>query len=108
MEKLVENLKAEINNLRAQVSSGRPTAPKDLSLISLTPKWSGTEKSVSVKESFESVKSSAIRGNWSDFDRIRITVPKLTEVAKAFLAVTQNYIAQAFHGKIVRPNFAQI
>jgi len=84
LEKLVENLKAEINNLRAQVSSGRPTAPKDLSLISLTPKWSGTEKSVSVKESFESVKSSAIRGNWSDFDRIQITVLKSTEVAKSF------------------------
>ena len=46
LEKLVENLQAEIINLRAQVSSVRPTAPKDLSLISLTRKWSGTEKSV--------------------------------------------------------------
>jgi len=35
LEKLVENLQAEISNLRAQVSSGRPTTPKDLSLISL-------------------------------------------------------------------------
>jgi len=84
LEKLVENLQAEINNLRAQISSGKPTAPKDLSLISLIRKWSGTEKSVSVKEFFESAESSAIIGNWSDFDRIRITVPKLTEIAKAF------------------------
>jgi len=59
LEKLVENLQGEISNLRAQVSSGRPTAPKDLSLISLIPKWSGTQKSVSVKEFFESVESSA-------------------------------------------------
>jgi hypothetical protein len=44
---------AEISNLLAQVSPGRPTAPKDLSLISLIPNWSGTEKSVSVKEFFE-------------------------------------------------------
>ena len=55
LRKLVESLQAEISNLRAQVSSGRPTAPKDLSLISLIPKWSGTEKSVSVKQFFELV-----------------------------------------------------
>jgi len=46
LQKPVENLQAEINNLRSQVSSGTPTAPKDLSLISLIPRWSGTEKSV--------------------------------------------------------------
>jgi len=54
LESLVEHLQAEISNLRAQVSSGRPTAPKDLSLMSLIPKWSGTEKSVSVEEYFDS------------------------------------------------------
>jgi hypothetical protein len=52
LQKLVESLQAEISNLRAQVSSGRPTAPKDLSLISLIAKWSGTEKSASVKKFF--------------------------------------------------------
>jgi len=65
LEKLVENLQVEISNLRVQFSSGTPTAPKDLSLISLIRKWSGTEKSVSVTEFFESVESSAIIGNWS-------------------------------------------
>jgi len=84
LEKLVENLQEEINNLRAQVNSGRPIMPKDLSLISLIPKWSGTENSVSVKEFFESVESVATTGNWSDFDKMKITVLKLTEVAKAF------------------------
>jgi hypothetical protein len=52
LQKLVENLQAEISNLQAQVSSGRPTAPKDLSVISLIAKWSGAEKSVSVKQFF--------------------------------------------------------
>ena len=84
LQKLVESLQAEISNLRAQISSGRPTAPKDLSLISLIPKWSGTEKSVSVNEFFESVESSAKIGQWSEFDKIQITVLKLTDVAKAF------------------------
>jgi len=84
LEKLVENLQAEISNLRSQVSSSRPTAPKDLSLISLIPMWSGTEKLVGVKEIFESLESSAKIGNWSQFDKIQITVLKLTEIAKAF------------------------
>jgi hypothetical protein len=84
LQKLVESLKAEINNVRAQVSSGRPTAPKDFSLVSLIPKWSGTEKSVSVKEFFEFVESSAKIGQCSEFDKIQITILKITDVAKAF------------------------
>jgi hypothetical protein len=55
LQKLVENLQAEVRNLRAHVSSSKPTTAKDLSLVSLLPKWSGTEKSVSVEEFFESV-----------------------------------------------------
>ena len=43
LQKLVDSLQTEVRNLRAQVSSGKPTTAKDLSLVSLTPKWSGTE-----------------------------------------------------------------
>jgi hypothetical protein len=57
---------------------------KDLYLVSLITKWSGTEKSVSAKEFFELVESSASIGNWSEFDKLQITVLKITEVAKAF------------------------
>jgi hypothetical protein len=63
--------------------------PKDLSLNSLVPKWSGTEKSVSVKEFFESVESTAEIGNWSDSDRKQITILKLTEAARAFYSSNQ-------------------
>jgi hypothetical protein len=84
LQKLVESLQAEVRNLRAQVSSSRPTTAKDLSLVSLIPKWSGTEKSVSVEEFFESVESSAKIGCWSDADKIQISVLKISEVAKAF------------------------
>jgi hypothetical protein len=34
--------------LRGQVTNGRPTVHKDMSLISLIPKWGGTAKSMSV------------------------------------------------------------
>ena len=84
LQKLVEDSQAEINNLQAQVNSSRPTAPKDLSLISLLSKWSGTENSVSVKEFFESEESVATIGNWGESDKKHITVLKLTEAAKAF------------------------
>jgi len=50
LQKLVESLQTEISNLHAQISSSRPTATKDLSLISVIPKWSGTEKSVGMKD----------------------------------------------------------
>jgi hypothetical protein len=36
LQKLVENLQAEINNLRSQVSSGRVTVPKDFSYFTYT------------------------------------------------------------------------
>ena len=84
LEKLVENLQEEMNILRSHVNSSRPTTPKDLSLIYLIPKWSGTENSVSVKEFFESVDSVATIGNWTCFDKMKITVLKLTEVAMEF------------------------
>jgi hypothetical protein len=84
LQKLVESLQAEVRSLRAQVSSSRPTTAKDLSLVSLIPKWSGTEKSVSVEEFFESVESSAKIGCWSDQDKIQISILKISEVAKAF------------------------
>jgi hypothetical protein len=53
-------------------------------LINFIPKWSGTDKAVNVKDFFDSVESSAKVGNWTDTDKIRITVLKLTVVAKAF------------------------
>jgi len=42
------------------------------------------DRKVSVEDFFETVESSAIVGNWSQFDKIHFTVLKLKEVAKAF------------------------
>jgi len=85
LQKLVESRQAQISNLRAQTSSDRSTAAKDLSLISLIPMWSGTEKLVSVKEFFffKLLVSSARTGIWNGADKIKATVLKLTEPAKA-------------------------
>jgi hypothetical protein len=75
-----------LRNLSTQVRSQRNSNMKDLSLISLIPKWSGTDKAISIHEFFDAVESTARTGNWRDSDKIIITVLKLTEVAKAFYA----------------------
>ena len=80
----IESLQVQLANLQTQINAGRPTAPKDLSLVSLIPKWAGTEKCMSAHEFFETVENTAKVGNWGPTDKIQIVVLKLTEVAKAF------------------------
>jgi hypothetical protein len=84
LKQQVELLQRELGNLRVQVTYQNPVQPKDLSLINFIPRWSGTDKAVNVKDFFDSVESSAKVGKWTDTDKIRITVLKLTEVAEAF------------------------
>jgi len=60
---LVEN-KAELQRLRDRVSIEIPTVHKDLSLISLVPKWSGSETAVCLEEFFSRIEGSARVGNW--------------------------------------------
>jgi hypothetical protein len=60
--------KAEIVRLRERMSMGLPTVHKDLSLISLVPKWSGSESAVPLEEFLASVHSAARIGNWDQRD----------------------------------------
>jgi hypothetical protein len=66
------------------MSMGTPTAHKDLSLISLVPKWSGLESAVPLQEFFASIEGSAQIGRWEQADKLRIAVLKLTDSAKMF------------------------
>jgi len=45
----------EIQRLRERLTTAPPTAHKDLSLISLVPKWSGSESAISLEEFFSSI-----------------------------------------------------
>jgi hypothetical protein len=76
--------RAEIQRLRERLSTTMPTVHKDLSLISLVPKWSGLEASVPLKEHFSNIEGSAQIGSWDESDKIRIAVSKLTGDAKLF------------------------
>jgi hypothetical protein len=82
----IESLKAELVNLKRQLQPNvaTPTVAKDLSLVSFIPKWTGTDKSLQVNEFFQTVESTANIGNWSEKDKIQITILRLADTAKAF------------------------
>ena len=56
--------KAEIQRLTERMSLGTPTVHKDMSLISLIPKWSGSETAVPLEEFFSSLEGAARIGKW--------------------------------------------
>jgi hypothetical protein len=76
-------MQADLGSLYTEVYSGHPGVSKDLSLVSFISKWSGTEQSLTVTESLETVESTLRIENWGDADKMQTTVLKLTEVAKA-------------------------
>jgi len=66
----------------------RRAAMKDLSLVSLVPRWSGGETAPPIGEFFEIIEGSAAIGNWSEADRKQICALKLTDAARAFYSAT--------------------
>jgi len=66
----------------------RRAATKDLSLLSLVPRWSGGETAPPIGEFFEIIESSGAIGNWSEVDRKQICALKLTDAARAFYSAT--------------------
>jgi hypothetical protein len=72
LKEQVASLLIELASSRVEVRAGPQTLPKDLSLVSLIPKWSGTAKSIPVTEFFETAESSAKVGKWTHSDKIEI------------------------------------
>jgi hypothetical protein len=71
-----------------QLQSRLQTSTKDLSLVSLVPKWAGTANSGSLHEFFESIEIASRIGNWSDDDMVRIATLKLTDNARLLYNAT--------------------
>ena len=76
--------RAEIQRLRDRLSIGTPTIHKDLSLISLIPKWSGSESAVPLEEFMCSMEGATKLGNWQYSDHVRIGALKLTDLARSY------------------------
>jgi hypothetical protein len=74
---------AELQRLRER-SVGTPTIHKHLSLVSLVPRWSGSETAIPLEEFLSSIEGSTQVGNWENFDKLRITILRLSDVVKQF------------------------
>jgi len=74
----------EIQRLRDRLATAHPTAHKDLSLVSLVPKWSGSESAISLEEFFSSIEGSAKREHWAEADCLQAAVLKLAVSASTF------------------------
>jgi hypothetical protein len=58
---------------------------KDLSLISLVPKWAGTNKSCPLHEILDSLDDAACLGNWTDGDKVKVASLNLTDTVRRFI-----------------------
>jgi hypothetical protein len=82
--------RAEIARLKQQVATVMPTFHKDLSLISIVPKWSRAESAAPLEEFLSNIESAAMTGRWCDEDKLRIAIVRLTEHARTFLTLIRN------------------
>jgi len=80
----LEESKSEIQRLEESLSGGPPTVHKDLSSVSLIPKWSGLDSGVPIEEFLTSIEGAAYIGMWEESDQIRIAVLKLSNAAGLF------------------------
>jgi hypothetical protein len=84
LQQELEESKAEIQRLRERMSLGTPTVHKNLSLISLIPKWSGSDSTNSLEEFISTLEASARIDRWEPKDTVEIAVLKLEGSAKVF------------------------
>ena len=62
--------KADVQRLKDRVTVGNPTVHKDLSLITLVPRWTVTNAAVNLEEFISSVESSTRHGRWEESDKV--------------------------------------
>ena len=80
----LQETKAELQRLRERVAAGTQTVHKDLSLVSLVPKWSGSETGIPLEEFLSSIEGAAQIGLWDNSDRLNVAALRLTDGAKEF------------------------
>jgi hypothetical protein len=87
LQQELQESKLEIQSLRERLSLGSPNVPtvhKDMSLISLIPKWSGSEIAVPLEEIISSLVGAAGVAKWQESDTLELALLKITDSAKLF------------------------
>ena len=77
LQQELEESKSEIQRLKERMSLGTPTVHKDLSLILLIPKWSGSDSTNSLEEFISTLEASARIGKWEPENTVEIITLKL-------------------------------
>jgi hypothetical protein len=93
LQRELDESKLEIQRLR--MSLGAPTVHKDLTLLSLIPKWSGTESSIPLEEFISALEAFARIGRWDAKDTVGIAVLKLEGSARVYLGCTKLHTREA-------------
>jgi hypothetical protein len=73
----MSRLQAQLQNLQAQLQS-RPPVTKELFLVGVVLKWSGTDKAVPLHEFIEILESTTRVGNWTQENQIWMAAMRLT------------------------------
>ena len=98
----------EIKCLKGGAStSTTPIVHKDLSLISVIPKWSGSDDTVTLEEFLESIESSGRIGRWTENDQREVAVLKLTGSAKLFYQCCDELHEQGTTWQLYKEAFRQ-
>ena len=110
-----EQLKAELLQARKEIerlieresANTTPIVHKDLSLISVIPKWSGSDDTVTLEEFLESIESSGSIGQWTENDQREFAVLKLTGSAKLFYQCCDELHEQGATWQLFKEAFRQ-
>jgi hypothetical protein len=81
---------------------GSPIVHKELSLVTLVTKWSGSDASFTLEEFMSGVESAPKIGQWSDPDKGEIAILKLTDSASCSTRDVLNCTQKVLVGKVSR------
>jgi len=70
LQQELDESKLEIQRLRERMSLGAPTVHKDLSLISLVPRWSCSKSTNFLEEFISTLEATARIGRWEQKDTL--------------------------------------
>jgi hypothetical protein len=71
-----------------QEAALRHVGPKDMSLVSLIPKWSGTPSATPLVEFLETIEATGKMGNWTESDQMQVCALRLTDTTRAYYIST--------------------
>lgn len=100
--------KVEVQRLRERISIETPTVHKDLPLITLFPKWSGSNSAVRLEEFFSSIDSAASIGRWQDRDWFEIAALRLKDSARVFYQGYSDLHTQDATWQVLKNGFRQM